>query len=49
MSKIIPFCFEDLPIRVVLDEDGEPWFVATDVCAALELLDVSGACERLDD
>lgn len=29
--------------------DGEPWFVAADVCRALELGNVSRAIERLDD
>lgn len=29
--------------------DGEPWFVAVDVCRALEHSNVSSALERLDD
>lgn len=29
--------------------NGEPWFVAADVCKALELDDVSKAILRLDD
>lgn len=35
-------------VRTVL-RDGEPWFVAADVCKALELGNVSRAVERLDD
>ena len=35
-------------IRTVV-QDGEPWFVAKDVCAALELDDTSKAVDRLDD
>lgn len=35
-------------IRTVV-QDGEPWFVAKDVCEALELDNVSRAVERLDD
>lgn len=35
-------------IRVV-ERDGEPWFVAADVCRALELEDVNKAVSRLDD
>lgn len=35
-------------VRVV-EKDGEPWFVAADVCRALELSDASKALERLDD
>ena len=30
-------------------EDGEPWFVAKDVCDALELSNVTVALQRLDD
>ena len=29
--------------------DGEPWFVAADVCRALEIGNPSMAVERLDD
>lgn len=32
-----------------IEKDGEPWFVAADVCLALELSDVSKSLERLDD
>ena len=35
-------------VRVVI-RDGDPWFVAKDVCDALGLSDTSKACERLDD
>lgn len=35
-------------VRVVII-DGEPWFVAADVCRILELDDVSKAVSRLDD
>lgn len=35
-------------VRVVV-RDGEPWFVAKDVCDCLGLDNVSKACERLDD
>lgn len=33
----------------VLEKDGEPWFVAADVCRALEHSNVSMALERLED
>lgn len=46
--NIIPFIFDTLPVRAVL-RDGEPWFVAADVCAVLEIVDVRQAVERLDD
>lgn len=48
MSDIIPFEFETRPVRVALDERGEPWFVAADVCTALELPDTHKAVARLD-
>ena len=35
-------------IRVV-QKDGEPWFVAVDVCKALDLDQVTRALDRLDD
>lgn len=35
-------------IRVVM-RDGEPWFVATDVCRALDISNTSDAIARLDD
>lgn len=35
-SNVIPFRFESKQVRTVLI-DGEPWFVASDVCEALEL------------
>ncbi|MCO5092000.1 Bro-N domain-containing protein [Bosea sp. (in: a-proteobacteria)] len=48
MSNITPFVFEDQLIRVV-EIDGEPWFVAKDICAALGLAKHDTALERLDD
>ena len=38
----------DWKVRVVM-RDGEPWFVAKDVCDCLELGNVSQTCSRLDD
>ena len=49
MSPIIPFEFESHALRVNLDAAGQPWFVAADVCAALELPDTHKAISRLDD
>lgn len=46
--NIIPFIFDTLPVRAVL-RDGEPWFVAADVCAVLEIVDIRQAVERLDN
>lgn len=36
MSNIIPFNFESHNIRVTQDDNGEPWFVAKDICEVLE-------------
>ena len=33
----------------VIEQDGEPWFVAADVCRALELEDTGRATARLDE
>lgn len=44
----VTFEFVSHTLRVVL-RDGEPWFVAADVCAALDHSDTSMAIRRLDD
>lgn len=36
-------------IRTVIDENKEPWFVAIDICNALELTNPTVAVSRLDD
>lgn len=40
--------FNDHDIRIV-ENDGEPWLVARDVCGALEHSDTSMAVSRLDE
>jgi anti-repressor protein len=47
MSNITLFDFNSSTIRVV-NVDGEPWFVASDICKILELDNVSMATNRLD-
>lgn len=42
------FEYESKPVRTVL-VDGEPWFVAKDVCDILEIGNPSDAMKRLDD
>lgn len=42
------FDFKGAALRTLTDEEGEPWFVAKDVCAVLELNNVSQALTRLD-
>lgn len=48
-SNVIPFQFESKTIRVVTDENGDTWFVASDVCAVLGISHHRDALSRLDD
>ena len=48
MNEIVPFGYDDQLVRTVV-VDNVPWFVAKDVCAALELSDVSMSVSKLDD
>ena len=48
MKEVIPFNFEAQQIRVVKDEQGEPWFLGMDVCSVLGLVKVEQAYSRLD-
>lgn len=47
-AQITPFLFETHTVRVVM-RDGEPWFVARDVCDALGYEHVPHAMRMLDD
>lgn len=47
-GEIRLFGFEEHQVRVVVDSDGEPWWVAADVCAVLGIGDVSMAIARLN-
>lgn len=47
-TQIIPFDFEGQIFRSVMI-DGEPWFVAADVCCALGIANSRDAINRLDD
>lgn len=51
-DEILPQVFDNPEfgqLRVIQDEDGEPWFVAKDVCDALGLGNVGQALARLDE
>ena len=48
-SSLVPFDFERSQIRVFTDEQGDPWFVATDVCNVLGVGNPRQATTRLDD
>ena len=44
------FYNEDTNVNIRIEKvNGEPWFVAKDICNALELSDVSMTVKRLDD
>jgi len=43
------FFYNDHPVRLVTDTSGVPWWVAADVCAILEIANVSQAVAALDD
>lgn len=46
MTKLAVFSFGNHEIRTVSDEHGEVWFVANDVCAALELMNPHDALAK---
>jgi prophage antirepressor-like protein len=48
-TKLSTFDFNDSPVRALLDQDGEPWFVAADVCRVLELGNTTEAMRPLDE
>ena len=48
MNDVVPFNFENFSVRVVLLA-GVPWWVASDVCKVLEIVEGRRAVSRLDD
>lgn len=48
-TELQTFNFNASILRILTDENGEPWFVAKDVCNVLELNNVGQALTRLDD
>ena len=48
-KSVVPFDFDGVSVRAIL-QDGQPWFVAADVCAALEYSSASKAVsDHVDD
>ena len=45
-DKIAIFKYQDTPVRII-DESGDPWFVAKDVCDILEIANPRDALDRL--
>lgn len=48
MNEIMPFMFGEDVVRVITDGNGEPWFVAKDVCRVLGLENNRDAVSSLD-
>lgn len=48
MSNVVPFKFDQMIVRCIV-KDGEPWFVAAEVCEALSISNNRDAVSRLDD
>ncbi len=46
--NLIPFSYESYQIRVI-ERQGEPWFVLSDLCKALEIANPRNAAARLDE
>ena len=49
MNEIITFEFKNMDVRVIEDGNGNPWWVAGDVCEILELKNTSMSIGNLDD
>lgn len=48
-AALAPFAFAGQQVRVVTDEHGEPWFVASDVAAILDLGNARSSLALLDE
>lgn len=46
-AAITPFDFDGQAVRVVVDEHGEPWFLANDLCEILDIRNVGNVLSRL--
>ena len=47
-NKLIPFAYGDNLVRVI-EKDGNPWWVAKDVCEVLGIENTSQALQNLDN
>lgn len=48
-TEIQTFNFNAATLRILTDENGEPWFVAKDVCDILEISNNRDAISQLDN
>lgn len=49
MTDIVQHAFHGHAVRVITDESGTPWFVATDLARILGYRDATNLCRRLDE
>lgn len=49
MSNLISKAFEGHNIRIITDQQGEPWFVAADIAKVLDYLEAKDMTRLLDD
>lgn len=49
MNDITIFTYENTNVRTTTTEDGEPWFVAKDVCDILGLANMRSSLAALDE
>lgn len=48
-TQLIEKIFENFPIRIITDEQGEPWFVASDVAAVLGYAQTNNMNKLIDE
>ena len=48
-KNTIPFDYGDHLVRVIRDDEGNPWWVAKDVCSVLDIKNSRQAVKNLDD
>jgi len=48
-QAVMPFNFGDHLVRVLMDDIGDPWWVAKDVCRVLTIVNSKDAIKSLDD
>lgn len=48
-DKLTVFTYNKLPVSVIQDDAGEPWWIAKEICKILEMSDVSMAVRNLAD
>nr|WP_283092075.1 BRO family protein [Gluconobacter wancherniae] len=49
VTEITLFRFDNISLRAVTDGDGTPWFMATDVCEALQVTNPTVSVKALDE